>query len=82
MPNSPGVRLQSCVTRILRLMAVFEANRHPVKLWMLAERFGVTTRSIRRDLKVMEALGWLVETSGPGGPEKASVRARRPRSIA
>lgn len=54
------------VRRVLRLLRHLEASRLPVRLQYLADELEVSTRTIRRDLEILETLGGIVTLSGPG----------------
>lgn len=48
--------------RTLSLLRVLEQGRS-FTLYELAQRFGVTTRTIRRDFQALEAAGYLLEVA-------------------
>lgn len=65
------------VRRILMLLSDLLLTRNWISLRELAGRFGVSTRTIRRDIHLLIDLGANVEWSGPQGSDvPSSVRFR------
>lgn len=61
------------VIRTLSLLRVLQTG-HGLTLYELAQRFGVTVRTIRRDLAVLESVGYRCE--GARGWEFGDARGR------
>ena len=76
-PWSPG-RAQDPAGRLLHLLSLMQARPH----WSgeaLAERLGVTTRTVRRDVDRLRRLGYPVEANpGTGGGYQLGVGGRLP----
>ncbi len=56
----PNVSRRSGIVRILQVIRLLELTRRPHELRALATRFDVSERTMRRDLKTIEAVGGLV----------------------
>ena len=71
-----GGRAQRQVRRILTLLVILSQSRTWRPLESLAEYQNVSTRTIRRDLEVLQHLGATVHWSGVDGFTKSHVRFR------
>jgi hypothetical protein len=61
--NRGGVAFH--IVRVIWLTALF-ARRQPVTIAEYRRRFGVSVRSFRRDVALLRAAGFYLETTAPG----------------
>lgn len=75
VPSVPTTRYTAS-RRHFELLVYLDRGRGVYWLHRLAERFGVTARTIRRDLGFLVSLGAEIETSGIETEDLADIRSR------